>query len=133
MPVNERARNWRRWVGGLAFLLALGFLTTRTCRSESASAEIQLLVGEAGADLARLDVGLHRPGEQELLGFFRRAYERGSGPVAGRWKLTADAGMYRLDVTATLRGRPAVKLERAVDLRDGAIIRIDLERDLAAR
>lgn len=133
MRVEQPARNWRRWVGGLAFLLALGFLTTRTCRSESASAEIKLQVGAAGADLATLDVGLYRPDEQEQIGFFRRSYERGSGAVAGRWKLTADSGMYRLDVNATFRGRPPIKLERAVDLRDGAVIRIDLERDLTAR
>jgi hypothetical protein len=133
VPVNERARDWRRWVGGLAFLLAVGFLTTRTCRSESASAEIELQVGAAGADLVELDVNLYRPDDTEVLGFYRRAYERGSGPTAGRWKLTADSGMYRLEVTATLRGRGRVRVERAVELRDGALIRIDLERDLTAR
>ena len=108
-------------------------MTTRTCRSESASAEIELQVGAAGSDLAQLEVGLYRPAETEQLGFYRRSYERGSGPTAGRWKVTADAGMYRLDVSATFRGRPPIRVERAVDLKDGALIRIDLERDLTAR
>jgi hypothetical protein len=129
--MNERSRGWRRWVSGAAFLLAVGFLSTRTCRSESASAEVRFVVGAGGARLERLEAELYRPGEQELLGYYRRFYERGrgSGAEAGRWPFRADGGMYRMKIAlATAAG--VVRVERALELEDRAVITIDLEHDL---
>jgi hypothetical protein len=129
---DDRSRGWRRWVAGAAFVLAVGLLASRTCQSEVASAEIRFLVGGAGAELQRLDVELYRPGDAELVGFYRRTYERGSGPDAGRWRLRADSGMYRAEIA--LRSRAGTtRVERALEIQDRAIITIDLEPDLAGR
>ena len=97
-----------------------------------ASAEIRFHVGAAGAQLRGLDVELYRPGEQELLGFYRQSYERGSGREAGRWRVHADSGMYRA-VIALRSPAGTRRVERALEIQDRAVITIDLEADLAAR
>lgn len=119
-------------MSGAAFVLAVAFLATRTCRSESVTGEIRFQVGDAGASLRRIDVELVRPGDDEVLGFYRQSFDRGAGRSAGRWPLRADAGLYRLriDLTTTT-GK--TRVERGVDLQEGAVVTIDLERDLAAR
>ena len=119
-------------MSGAAFVLAVAFLSTKTCRSESVSGEIRFQVGDAGAALRRIEAELIRPGEDEVLGFYRQSFDRGAGRSAGRWPLRADAGLYRLriDLTST-SGK--VRVERGVDLQDGAVVTIDLERDLVAR
>jgi len=118
-------------VAGAAFLMAVGFLSTRTCRSESASAEIRFRVGDAGARLERLDAELYRPGEQDVLGYYRRFYDRagGSRAEAGRWPLRADAGMYRMVIDLTTQ-TGKVRVERGLEIQDRAVITIDLQRDL---
>jgi hypothetical protein len=129
--VERQTRRWRR-LASVAFLAVLVLLTTRTCRTESASADIQFQVGAAGADLRALEAELYRPGEPEQLGFFRRGFERGAGPIAGRWPVHADAGLYRVAITLrTAHG--VVRVERGVHIEDGATVTIDVERDLTAR
>ena len=119
-------------MSGAAFVLAVAFLSTRTCKSDSVSGEIRFQVGDAGPSLRRLEAELVRPGEDEVLGFYRQSFNRGTGRSAGRWPLRADAGLYRLRIELTsTAGR--VRVERGVDLQDGAVVTIDLERDLAGR
>jgi len=128
--MNQRVKKWRQHAGYAAFLLALVFLTTRTCRSENASAEIRFRVGQAGAALRGLDAELLRPGEDEVLGFYRRDYPQGSGSGAGQWTVRADPGLYRMKVgLRTAAG--LTKVERGLEIFAGAIVTIDLERDLA--
>jgi len=126
-------RDWRRGVAGAAFLLALLFLTTRTCRNQSASAEVRFRVGAAGAGLRQLSAELYHPRGQsdsdELLGFYRREFERGSGAEAGRWSVHADPGLYRMRIVLRSSAGTA-RLERGLDIQDGAVITIDLESDL---
>jgi len=119
-------------VAGVAFVLAVGYLGSRTCKTESASVTISFRVGDAGGELQRLEAELHRPGEDEVIGFYKREFERGSGPEAGRWELRADDGLYRTRI-ALRTSRGTIRVERAVDLQDGAVITIDLEPDLSAR
>jgi hypothetical protein len=130
--VERQTRRWQRPLASVAFLVALTLLTARTCQTQSASAEVQIRVGEAGADLRELDLELRRPGEQEVLGFFRRSFERGADPVAARWPVRADAGMYRLAIRLR-SARGSVRVERALHIEDGATVTIDVERDLTAR
>jgi hypothetical protein len=132
VSVAQLSRDWRRWVGGVGFLLALAFLASRSCRSESeaASAEVRFVVGGAGADLRRLEAELYRPGDDELLGFYRQSFERGAAAQAARWPLRADAGMYRL-VVSLVTARGPVRTERAVQIEERAIITVDLEPDLS--
>lgn len=130
--MNRPSQSWRRWVAGAAFLLAVGVLASRTCHSESASAEVRFRVGAAGGDLQRLEAELFRPGEGEVLGFYRRSFDRGVVGEAGRWPLRADAGVYQVKV-ALVSPRGTARVERAVELQDGAVITIDLEADLAGR
>lgn len=128
----QLSRDWRRWVGGVGFLLAVGFLASRGCRaeSESASVEIRFEVGAAGSALRRLEVELFRPGEEELLGFYKQSYEKGVTGRAARWPLRADAGVYRLEVTLGTASR-TVEVERAIEIQEGATITVNLEPDLA--
>jgi hypothetical protein len=119
-------------VASVAFLVLLTLLTARTCQTQSVSADIQVRVGVAGEQLREIDLELRRPGEQEVLGFFRRSFERGSGPVAARWPVRADSGLYRVAIRLrTARG--SVRVERSIQLEDGATVTIDVERDLTAR
>ena len=112
-----------------ALLLALLLISTRTCGHESASSEVRFRVGAAGAQLRRLEAELRRPGQDELLGFYRREFDHGSGSEAGRWPLRADAGVYRMSISLrTASG--AVRVERALEMVDGATVTLDLERDL---
>jgi len=127
--VNERRRNWRRPVATAALLLALLLISTRTCGRESASSEVRFHVGAAGAQVRRLEAELRRPGQDELLGFYRREFDRGSGSEAGRWPLRADAGVYRMSISLRTAGG-TVRVERALEMVDGATVTIDLERDL---
>jgi hypothetical protein len=127
--MNQRVKKWRQHAGYAAFLLALVFLTTRTCRSQSASSEIRFRVGQAGATLRGLEAELHRPGEQEVLGFYRRDYPQGSGSGAGQWTVRADEGLYRMKI-ALRTAAGTTKLERGLEIFDGAVVTIDLERDL---
>jgi hypothetical protein len=130
--VTPRLRGWRRWLAGAAFLIALAVLSSRTCRSESASAEVRFRVGQAGGDLRQLEAELFRPGDDELIGFYRRSYDRGVLGEAGRWPLRADPGLYRMKIALVSSGG-TTRVDRGVDLRDGAVVTIDLEADLAAR
>jgi hypothetical protein len=112
--------------------VALTVLATRTCRSQTASSEVRFLVGDAGAGLERLEADLYRPDDEERLGFFQRNYPRGSGAEAGVWRLKADDGLYRMRIAVRSAGR-TMRVERGVEIRDGAVITVDLERDLTAR
>jgi len=119
-------------VSGAAFVIAVVLLGTRTCHTESVSADIHFRVGAAGGELRRLEVELYRPGEDELLGFYRQSFDRGTGREAGRWPLRADAGVYRMKIVAVSTGG-TVRIDRGVDVQDNAVITIDLERDLTSR
>jgi hypothetical protein len=127
--MNQRVRKWRQHAGYAAFLLALVFLTTRTCRSESASADIRFRVGAAGAGLRGLSAELFRPGEEEVLGFYRRDYQQGSGSEAGRWTVHADPGLYRMVIALRSTGGTE-RVERGLEIFDGAVVTIDLESEL---
>ncbi len=129
LPVSDRVRKWRRHLASGAFLLALVLLTTRTCRSENASAEVRFRVGQAGAVLRGLEAELFRPGDQEVLGFYRRDFERGSGHEAGRWTVHADPGLYRMKI-ALRTAAGTTKVERGLEIFDGAVVTIDLESDV---
>lgn len=127
--MNQRVKKWRQHAGYAAFLLALVFLTTRTCRSESASTDIRFRVGQAGATLRGLEADLYRPGEDEVIGFYRRDFPQGSGSGAGQWTVRADPGLYRMKIA--LRTTAGIRsVERGLEIFDGAIVTIDLERDL---
>jgi len=131
MEAASRSRGWRRYVAGLAFVAAVALLASRACRSEAASATIQLRVGEAGAELRSLRAELYRGDDPEQVAFSEWWFEdeKGSGEVVGPWRLRADPGLYRMEV----RGRTAagrVEATRAIDLVDGASITVDLARDL---
>ncbi len=130
LQMNQRVKKWRQRAGYAAFLLALVFLTTRTCRSESASTEMRFRVGQAGATLRGLEAELYRPGEEEVLGFYRRDYQHGSGSDAGRWTVRADPGLYRMKI-ALRTAAGSTRIERGLEVFDGAVVTIDLEPDLA--
>jgi hypothetical protein len=87
-------------------------------------------VGSAGGELRRLEAELFRPDDREVLGFYRMNFDRGVVGEAGRWPLRADAGLYRLTIEL-VSARRTVRVERAVELQDGAVITIDLAPDLA--
>jgi len=109
----------------VAFLAALALLATRTCASESASAQIQFAVGDAPVTELRAD--LYRGESDEGLGYFESKLVQDG--IAGTWSLTADPGTYRLAIEA--RTPHAVeRIERTVQIRDRAVITVDLERDL---
>lgn len=110
----------------IAFLAALVLLATRTCSSETASVEIRFFVGDAPVTQIRAD--LYRGDSEQGLGYFESKHID-ADRVAGAWKLTADAGMYRLAVEARLGDR-IVNLSRSVELRDRAVVTVNLERDL---
>ena len=120
-------RNWRRLVGGVAFVLAVGWVATRgVCKSDSAEAAIRFHLGETGAEVRSLRAELHRGDDPEVLAYWEKSFdERGSGPVAGPWRLRVDSGLYRVEVvirTATASGVAT----RSIDLRDAMSITVDL-------
>lgn len=129
----ELRRNWRRIVGGVAFVIAVAWLAGRgACKSESAEATIRFRLGDAGREVRSLRAELYRGDDPEVLGFWEHNFdERGSGPVAGPWTVRADAGVYRLELvirTAAATGRAT----RSIELREGASITVDITDALPA-
>ena len=135
--MQARRTGWRRTVAGLALVLALGLLATRTCQNELATAEIRIRIGEAGAALQEVRVEMLRGDDPEVLAYSEwRLGEAGAGEVVGPWSLRADGGMVRMEITARPRpaagaGTGAITVSRAVELVDGASITIDIADELA--
>ena len=125
-------------MAGLALVLALGLMATRTCQNELATSEIRIRVGEAGAALREVRAEMFRGDDPEVLAYSEwRLGEAGAGEVVGPWSLRADAGMVRMEITARPRAAgaepaaPAITVKRAVELVDGASITIDVSDELA--
>ncbi len=120
-------RNWRRILGGIAFVLAVAWLAGhKACKAELATGAVRFQLGERAAAVRSIRAELHRGDDLEVLGYWERNFdERGSGPVAGPWSLRADPGVYRVQVdvkTAAASGR----VSRSIDLEDGASITVDV-------
>jgi hypothetical protein len=110
----------------IAFIGALALLASRTCSSETASSEIRFVVGDAPVTSVRAD--LYSDDSDRGLGYFESTRIDAQG-VAGVWKLTTDAGLYRLAIEVRLPDR-VENLSRRVELRDRAQVVVDLSRDL---
>lgn len=120
-------------MGGLAFVLAVAVLASRTCESEMATAAIRFRVGDAGAGLRVLRADLFRGQDPEPVAFYERRYdERGSGDLVGPWNLRADPGMYRLEVHAQTATGP-IEATRAIEIADGRSITVEVEPDPGGR
>lgn len=128
----ELRRNWRRIAGGLAFLLAIAFLGSRACKSESVEAAIQFRLGAAGAEVRSLRAELYRGEDPEQLGFWQKSFDRrGAAAVVGPWRLRADEGVYRVEIeVATAAG--SRRVTRRVELQDGATVTVDLTGEAPA-
>jgi len=123
----ELRRNWRRIVGGIGFILAVAWLAGhKSCQAESATGAVRFQLGERAAAVRSVRAELHRGDDPDVLGYWEMNFDaRGSSPVAGPWKLRADPGTYWLDVVVKTASSSA-RVTRAIDLRDGASISVDV-------
>jgi hypothetical protein len=118
-------------LAGVALVLAVGLLASRTCQSEMASAEIRIRVGDAGRELRLVRAELYRAEDPAPVAYSEWPLsDRGSGPTLGPWRLRADAGLYRLEVQLQ-SASDSLRASRAVQVEDGATITVDLTGDLA--
>lgn len=125
------SRHWRRIVGGVAFVLAVAWLATRsTCGESSAEVTIRFRLGERAAEVRSVRAELQRGDSREVLAFWEKSFDqRGAGPVAGPWSFRADAGAYRLEVEVRTDSGSG-RVSRQVELRDGAAISLDVSEAL---
>ena len=82
----------------IACFAAIVYFGARTFAVETADCEIVFrLRGPALPQLQELDVRLFEEGDDELLGEFRKYYQRGSEAPLGHWPLVVSEGDYRLE------------------------------------
>jgi len=121
---------WRRRIAPIALVLALGLLATRTCRSESASVEVQFDLGSATDQIRELEVDLLRDPAAAPVG--RWSGRPGEAPIRP-WQLRVDPGSYILRFRITLRDGQLVRFEKATELSDGATVTVPVASALEHR
>jgi len=128
--VARTARNWRRYLAGLAFVGAVALLSSRTCEAESAEFEIHLSLGDQGYRVASVDAGLYGPDGDVLTTYQRNFTGAGAPDRVGPWKVRAAEGEYRVQIRVTT-DRGLLDLERTVRAESGAVVSIPLADALA--
>ncbi len=113
----------------LAFLGALALLATRTCASEIANVEIQLVFGATGAATRSVAVEVFRGKDREALAEYKQSFGPDGAAKPVRWKLQLDPGMYTLEFRVIVRGELR-QFDKSIKAVNGATITIDVESEL---
>lgn len=119
----------RHRLAPLVLVAILALLTLRTCQAETVESTLELEFGPAAADVREVRGELLRPDESEAIGSVVRSYGDGGAPGPLRWDLEATPGSYELELDVVMEGS-WVEIERGVEIRDRAVVTVDLEPSL---
>jgi hypothetical protein len=120
---------FRRRIAPIAFALAIGFIAYDTCnKHERTTATIVIDYGAAEPDVRAIEAEVWMNGEQVTQ--FRRAAVEGAyiGKTQFKGSLPDTDGEVRMDIE--LAGGQHRNVTRTIHVSEGAIVTIQLERDL---
>lgn len=124
-----RGRGWeffRRKIAPVIFIVVLGLLATRTCRSEAQRLTVVIDFGASRAQVRALAVDYFRDGEAERVAHMRAEYGPGGAPGPARQELQLDRGAYTARIVVTTDSGP-LELERRLVVEEQEVARIQLD------
>ena len=114
----------------IAIFAGIVFFGARTCQVESAECELVFrLDASARKGVQEYEVRLFESGSTELIGQHRKQIHSGTSNVRARWPLEVAAGDYRIEGEIWLSAQ-RVRFEQEIELIDGEVIVVNLERYL---